>query len=219
MSNAIFPKVKGRPWTAKYTPMWSTRVAKAVSGREVRASLYKYPLYEIELGYAGLSSSSDPAYSSLTFQSKQAIEGFFNSRAGQFDYFLLRMSDITANRFDSWIEGQQIGVGDGSTTVFTFLREVPMPAPNQPYLEPVGQVEPLGIDVYLNGVPQAPSAYTIAWPNQVTFVSAPAIGAIVSADYSFYFACRFAEDTLEFKNFARDFWSADSVKLQTVRLP
>jgi uncharacterized protein (TIGR02217 family) len=219
LSNAIFPKLKGKAWGTKFTPMFSTRVSKATSGREVRNQLYKYPLYQIELVYSGLSASPDPAHSNLGAESKQAIEGFFLSRAGQFDHFLVRMSDVTADRFDSWVEGQQLGVGNGAMTAFTFLREVTLPAPNPPYLEPVGQVEPQGVNVYVNGTKQTSSTYAITWPNQVTFNAAPAAGAIITADYFYYFVCRFMEDQLEFQNFAYLLWRLGSVKLQTVKLP
>src|SRR5580658_2133681 len=142
MSNAIFPKLRGRGWSVKETPQTSTRLSKHVSGRTVAASLYKYPLYLFALVYDGLTSASDPAFSNLGALSLQAIEGFFLARAGGFDTFLFRKADATGNISDSWVEGQQIGVGNGASTVFTFLRDVPLAPPNAPYLEPVGQVEP-----------------------------------------------------------------------------
>jgi uncharacterized protein (TIGR02217 family) len=219
MSNSIFPKLRGRGWSVKETPQLSTRLAKHVSGRTVAVSLYKYPLYLFEIKCNGLTSASDPAFSNLGAQSLQAIEGFFLARAGGFDTFLFRKADATLNISDSWVEGQQLGVGNGSNTVFTFLREVPLFAPQPPFIEPVGQVEPNGLNVYLNGTLQSASSYTLTWPNQVTFNSAPGAGVIVSADYAFYFVCRFAEDTLEFENFAKLLWKLGSVKLQTVKQP
>ncbi len=217
MSNAIFPKLRGRGWSVRETPQTSTRLSKHVSGRTVAASLFKYPLYLFELVYPGLTSASDPAFSNLGAQSLQAIEGFFLARAGGFDTFLFRKADATGNLADSWIEGQQLGVGDGLTTAFIFLREVPLAAPQPPYIEPVGQVEPNGLNVYLNGALQAASSYAVTWPNQVTFGAPPAAGAIVSADYAYYFVCRFSEDTLDFENFAHLLWKIGSVKLQTVK--
>jgi uncharacterized protein (TIGR02217 family) len=219
MSNAIFPKLRGRSWSVMETPQTSTRLSKHVSGRTVACSLYKYPLYLFELKYDGLTSASDPSFSNLGAQSLQAIEGFFLARAGGFDTFLFRKSDVTGNKFDSWVEGQQLSVGDGTTTAFTFVREVPLASPNAPYIEPVGQVEPIGLNVYVNGTAQSPSTYSLTWPNKVTFNSAPSAGSVVSADYAYYFVCRFADDTLDFENFAHLLWKLGSVKLQTVKQP
>jgi len=217
MSGAIFPKLRGRGWSVKETPQTSTRLARHVSGRTVAVSLFKYPLYLFELVFPGLTSASDSAFSNLGAQSLQAIEGFFLARAGGFDTFLFRKADATGNVADSWVEGQQLGVGDGTTTTFVFLREVTLAPPQPPYIEPVGQVELNGLNVYLNGALQAASSYAVKWPNQVAFETAPAAGALVSADYAYYFVCRFSEDTLEFENFAHLLWRAGSVKLQTVK--
>jgi len=41
----------------------------------------------------------------------------------------------------------------------------------------------------------------------------------VTADYSFYFLCRFGDDTTDFENFAYNLWTNQSVKLQTVKYP
>jgi uncharacterized protein (TIGR02217 family) len=217
MSNAIFPRLRGRSWSVQESPQTSTRLSRHVSGRTVAASLYKYPLYLFELVYEGLTSASDPAFSNLGAQSLQAIQGFFLSRAGGFDTFLFRKADATGNISDSWVDGQQLGVGNGSTAAFTFVREVPLLAPQPPYIEPVGQVEPNGLNIYLNGALQVPSSYAVTWPNQVTFNTPPPTGAVVSADYAYYFVCRFSDDTLDFENFAHLLWKLGSVKLQTVK--
>jgi uncharacterized protein (TIGR02217 family) len=214
MSKCIFPKLRGLSWSVHERPQTSTRISKHVSGREVRAQLYKYPLYEFELVYAGLSASSDPAFSNLGAQSLQTLEAFWLSRGGAFETFLFRKADATGNCWDSQAEGQLLGIGDGVTTTFTFVRQL-----LTRYSEPVGAVEPLGLNVYVNGTLQPSSAYTIGWPNQLTFVSPPAAASQVAADYSFYFLCRFSDDTTDFENFAWNLWTNQSVKLQTVKYP
>lgn len=217
MSSAIFPKLRGKSWSIHYSPQFSTRKPKHVSGRVVSIQLYKYPLYLIELKYDGLVSNSDPSFSGLGALSMQALEGFFLSRGGAFDTFLLKVSDITGNTYDSWVQGMQLGVGDGTTRLFTFQREVVLQAPQPPYIEPVGQVEPVGVNVYVNG--GQVGNWTLKFPNGALFGSAPAVGAIITADFLWYHVCQFADDTLDFEGIAQYFWQCGAVKLQTVKLP
>jgi len=120
MTNCIFPKLRGLSWSVHERPQTSTRISKHVSGREVRAQLYKYPLYEFELTYGGLSASADPAASNLGAQSLQTLEAFWLARGGAFDTFLFRKADATGHVWDSQAEGQLLGIGDGVTTDFVF---------------------------------------------------------------------------------------------------
>ena len=71
----------------------------------------------------------------------------------------------------------------------------------------------------MNGVLLPTSAYSLAYPNVLSFATAPALTAQVAADYSFYFLCRFSDDTTDFENFAFNLWTNQSVKLQTVKYP
>jgi uncharacterized protein (TIGR02217 family) len=214
MTNCIFPKLRGLSWSVHERPQTSTRISKHVSGREVRAQLYKYPLYEFELTYGGLSASADPAASNLGAQSLQTLEAFWLARGGAFDTFLFRKADATGHVWDSQAEGQLLGIGDGVTTDFVFLRQL-----LTTWSEPVGAVESLGLNVYVGGMLQPASAWSLVYPNLLSFASAPALAAQVTADYSFYFLCRFGDDTTDFENFAYNLWTNQSVKLQTVKYP
>lgn len=208
MSAAIFPKLRGLSWPKTETPVYSTRVTKHVSGRETRVQLYKYPLYEFEITHNGLS---DARQSPLGAGSLQTLYGFWLARGGSFDTFYVRKSDFTGNSCDSRAEGQQIGVGDGVTTTFTCVRQV-TPA----YIEPVGIVEPQGANAYVNG---KLVSFTCKWPNQIVYSVAPALGTVLTADYTFYFNCRFQDDTTDWENFAATYWRNKSLKLVTVKIP
>ena len=48
--------------------------------------------------------------------------------------------------------------------------------------------------------------------------SAPGSGVVITADFTYYFLVRFAEDTAEFENFMYQLWSLKQVKLQSVLL-
>ena len=63
--------------------------------------------------------------------------------------------------------------------------------------------------VYLNGVVQSLAGYSInpwgtgdaAGPGALKFTTAPGLGVSVTADFSYYFPCRFDEDALDFEKF------------------
>ena len=49
-----FPSLAGQGWSVHKKPTFNTIVASATSGREVRDSLWQYPLWEFELVFDGL---------------------------------------------------------------------------------------------------------------------------------------------------------------------
>jgi hypothetical protein len=49
----------------------------------------------------------------------------------------------------------------------------------------------------------------------VTFTTAPATGAILTADYTAAHLARFADDSIDLEKFMADFWSLKSLKLET----
>ena len=110
MSPPLFPALPGQGWSVHKKPTFSTRVASHTSGREVRASLFARALYEFELTFDGLDSSG--GFPGLQSQSLQTLMGFFLTAQGQLNSFLY------ADPSDSAVTAQNIGTGNGSTTVF-----------------------------------------------------------------------------------------------------
>ena len=108
--------------------------------------------------------------------------------------------------------GQSIGTGDGSTTTFPFgvsIGGVSLSPAN------VGSSP----NIYLNGVPQS-SGYTVnttALSPSVTFATAPASGVAVTADFDWFFLCRFDDDSEDAEEFMAQLYELQSVKLRTVR--
>lgn len=211
----LFPKLKGLAWPRKEIIDTSgmTLVKKSASGRRVAISLSPYPIYHIELQYAGLSSSLKGS-ERLGPGGVQALQALFAQMGGQFGTFRVRRADYTLDPADSAVDGQLLGIGDGANQTFLFTRTLQSDLVPS-FTEPVGIVEPLGLNVYLDGTPT--SAYTLQWPNVLHMNSAPAAGVKVTADYSWYFMCAFEDDQLELDAFMKHLWSADSVKLVTVK--
>lgn len=198
------PSLPGLSWSRHKKPGFSTRVASHVSGREVRVALMSYPLYEFEAVYNGLASSASAGFAGLGGLSLQSLMGFFLQLQGQFGTFLYTDPD------DNTVTAQAFASGDGTTTSFTMMRSL------GGFLEPVGWVGAIA-NVYLNGVVQPTSGYSLTAPNTLVFSSAPGGGVPVSADFSYAFNCRFLDDQMDFEEFMSSLWRLDSMKFRSVK--
>jgi hypothetical protein len=196
------PSLPGLTWSRHKKPGFATRVAPHVSGREVRAALMSYPLYEFEAVYSGLTSSVS-AFAGLGASSLQTLMGFFLQLQGQFGTFLYADPD------DQAVTSQAFATGDGATTSFTIQRTL------GGFLEPVGWVTTLS-NLYLNGVLQT-TGFTLTMPNTLAFTAAPASGVILSADFNYAFNCRFLDDQMDFEEFMSSLWKLDSMKFRSVK--
>jgi uncharacterized protein (TIGR02217 family) len=202
MSTAIFPSLPGLAWSVDKQPEFSTIVRAAASGQETRVALWPNPRWRFKLGYDLLRAD---AHLEL-----QTLMGFFLARQGQYDSFLYQDPD------DCAVTAQPLGTGDGATAAFQLCRSLggfaePVKAPN------LGAT----LTLYLGGVAQSPSAYTVsgwgtATPGVVTFNAAPGSGVPIAADFSFYFPVRFAADLAEFSEFMHQLWELKQLELVSV---
>jgi hypothetical protein len=196
-----FPALPGLSWSVHKRPSFSTRVASHVSGREVRLPFYAVTLYEFELTIEGMDSSG--AYPGLRVNSLQSLMGLYIKCQGQFGTFLY--TDPT----DNAVTGQAIATGDGSTTVFTFVRTLGGAT------EPASWVTSVS-NVYLNGVNQS-SGWTLTTPNTLTFMTAPGNLVAITASFSYAFNCRFLDDQEDFENIMNGLWQLRSLKFRSVK--
>ncbi|HVH76767.1 MAG TPA: DUF2460 domain-containing protein [Stellaceae bacterium] len=195
MSLAVLPTLIGASYPAIRTPKFSTRVQRSVSGREVRISDFAYPIWEFTLPFAYLPLAD-----------WQNLLGFFLQRTGAWDTFLF---DDGA---DDNVTGQALGAGDGSTEAFQLVRTLggfvePILAPNEVSA------------VYLNGVPQASATWSVNSATGVlAFTTPPAAGAAISADFTYFWRCRFAQDSADFSQFMNRIWELKALKFVSVTL-
>lgn len=215
MSNEIFPELPGLKWDGTKKPKWSTKVHETTNGKETRAAYWSYPKWFFTLAYEFLDDSD-------LVRDLQTIGGFFLARKGSFDSFLYR------DESDCQVEGQLLGVGDGSRTAFQLIRsfgEFDEPIKNvkgviYTSLNVIGGVSLLPVPdgaprVYIDGV--IPRDYSISTAGLLTFATPPPIGSVVSADFSFYFRCRFLQDEAEFAEFMADLWELKKLEMVTVK--
>lgn len=206
MSAFILPSLVGLGFDVTRTPTWDTIVQQAINGKETRIAKLTYPRWKWSLTYNVLRSSA-------AFAELQQLAGFFNARQGMFDTFLYQDAD------DNSVTGQQIALGDGTTTAFQLIRAFggfvePMLAPNTSHT----------INVYINGTLQV-TGYTItswnsgnaAGPGVIIFTTAPTSGAIITADFSYYFPVRMSDDNVPFTLFLSQYYKAKQFSFISVK--
>lgn len=201
MSDAVLPKFPGLKWGTVKTAMWSTKVQKSASGRELRASYYSYPDWKISLGYEVLRSGA--------LAELQTMVGFFNARKGSYDSFLYEDPE------DYAATNQQFGVTAAGKTQYQLLRSLggfmePATAPKLtgaviPAIYKAGVLQTLGVD------------YTLSNAGVVTFLTAPAAGQQLTWSGEFYLRVRFLQDSADFERFLYQLWALKKIELKTVK--
>jgi len=204
---AIFPALPGLGWSVTKMPRFAGRIQNAVSGRELRVLDQPYPIWTWTLTYSLLRDKWDTRAatgSGVGYDELRTIAGFFLQQQGTFQPFLF--DDPT----DNAIAAQVVGTGDGSASAFQLVRSMggfaePMTAPNALTA------------IHFNGVRQDPAGYTVdADTGLVTFTAPPPAGQVITADFTYRFRVRFADDSAEFENFMYQLWQLKQIKLQSV---
>jgi uncharacterized protein (TIGR02217 family) len=202
----VFPTLPGLSWNVTKSPTFQTRVQRAVSGRELRALDYPYPLWQFTLIFDLLRDNPAAGYDEL-----RTLMGFFMLCQGAFGTFLFR------DPSDDRVVGQEIGLGNASATVFQLQRAMGTALPGGGFIEPI--VAPNIVSaVYLDGITQSPTTYSVdAQTGLVTFATPPGSGLTITADYSYYFRCRFVDDSYAFENFMFQLWQLKKLTFISVR--
>ena len=202
----IFPALPGLAWSVTKSPTFQTRIQRAVSGRELRALDYPYPLWQFTLVFDFLRDNPAAGFDEL-----RTLMGFFMLCQGAFGTFLFQ------DPSDDRVSGQQIGTGDTLKTVFQLQRTMGKTLPGGGFLEPIVAPNVVGA-VYFNGIVQDPAGYSVdSMTGLVTFNTAPGSGLIITADYSYYFRCRFVDDSYAFENFMFRLWQLKKLTFISVR--
>ncbi|MGH6975638.1 MAG: DUF2460 domain-containing protein [Stellaceae bacterium] len=198
MTEPVFPALAGLGWSVKRAPMWKTRAQQAISGKETRLADWSYPAWHWDLTFDFLRA--DPVAAEF-----QSLAGFFNRCQGAFGTFLYADAD------DNAVTGQTIGTGDGATKSFQLVRAF------GGFIEPV--LAPNAVSaVTLAGVAQSPSSYSVdPTTGLLSFTAAPASGAAIAADFTYFFRCRFAEDTVDFEKFMATLYRAQKLAFVSLK--
>ncbi len=182
-------------------PVFSQAGARHCSGKVAKTTMTLYPNWEFTITYEYLGSRDAALW-------LQQLRGFYESVSGQYGQF--QFTDPENNH----VSGQNLGTGDGYNKVFTLVR----PIGSSGYTEPVGIVTSV-VNVYANGVAQVGNwvvSYDYQFPS-IKFTSAPANGAVITADFNYAFLCRFASDSVDFEEFMGGMHSVNSLTLRSLK--
>ena len=195
MSQLIFPsRLPGMKMELTRAPRFKTHIQSAVSGKETRAAFMAFPLWDLTLSYEFLQSG----YRGTDLSQ---IIALFGQVKGAWDSFLLSVPD------DNTVTDHLIATGNGSRS-YQLMRSIT--ASGFTLTEPVTNVNTV-TNVKVNGI--AVSGYTVSSTGLLTLPVTPATGAPITWSGSYYFRCRFANDTADFSRFMADLYELKSLKM------
>jgi uncharacterized protein (TIGR02217 family) len=202
----IFPTLPGLAWSVTKTPTFQTRIQRAASGRELRALDYPFPLWQFTLAFEFLRDNAAAGLDEL-----RTLMGFYLMCQGAYGSFLFQ--DPT----DREVSGQFLGIGNASATAFQLQRAFGTVLPGGGFFEPIVAPEAVAA-VYFNGVTQSLAGYGVDPETGVlTFGTPPPNGLTITADFSYYFRCRFVDDRYDFENFMDRLWQLKKLSFISVR--
>jgi uncharacterized protein (TIGR02217 family) len=188
MSLPVFPTLKGTTWSRTRAPHWKTLIQETASGKEARVGLMSYPIWIWTLNFEY-----------LPYTDFLSLLGLFNACQGSLSPFLFY------DPYDYASNNQVIGVGDNLTTNFQLIRSFAS------FVEPVQAPKTWGITV--NG--NANNAYTMGNNTGiVSFNAAPAFGANIGWNGTYYWRCRFMEDAYDFEEWAYRLWELKKMQFR-----
>lgn len=212
----IFPSVAmvpGRTYPVTRSQVFASLVDGNFSGREGRYPQNLTPFWQFDLKFNFMRDATQnitpwAPYASFTeLQQIVDLYNWCNANSGSF-YF----DDPT----DDSRTGQAIATGDGTTVTFPVVRTLNK-AGSPTLTEVVGGVNfNKSSTVYLSGVAQSASTYTISG-NTLTFNTAPSDGVAITMDFWFWYLCRFIDPKLEgLQEFMKNLWQLGQLRFRSL---
>ena len=183
---------------ARGGPERRTQIVELASGDEERNASWANSRRRFDVAY-GIRRTDDLA----------VVVAFFEARNGRLHGF----------RFKDWSDyratAQALGTGDGVRTAFQLIKRYVSggDADIRVITKPVAGTTKISLD----GTPQTAGWSVDTATGLVTFVSAPANGAVVSADFEFDVPARFDTDRLEFRLETHDLMVWEQIPIIEVR--
>lgn len=203
----IFPVLPGMAWNIVKTAEWNTKPFRTAIGRMYRATNWSQPRWHFEIPFNFLRElAAVPEY--------EALLGLFATSLGQAGIFLY---DDPTDDLVPASAPVTLRNGDGVIKQFQLARAFYTSAGSFLSFEYVYALKPNPV-IYLNGVAQLASSYTIQ-NGMITFNTPPGNGVAVSWSGGFYFVCRFSDDSAPFESIFYKYREMKGIKFQTKKLP
>jgi hypothetical protein len=215
----VFPALIPQGFPVKKIPLFAATEHKSVTGRMYQSARQVYPNWQFELQFGEESwlreqtQNISPYAPNAPHVELEAISQLFLTCYGAYGEFYF--DDLE----DDSRMSQAVATGDGVTTVFRIYRTWGS--------GPLARVEPVGgvnlgqmITVYLNGTPLSSSLWTVTNDlsgSHVNFTTAPSAGVAIAMDFSFYYRCRFTDDSQNYEQFLYNLWQLKSCKFQSCK--
>lgn len=197
----VFPRpdtLPGQTYPVIKEQVWSNLRQVAVSGKKTTIGLFTFPDYKYTLTYSALRT--------LTYQELQLLIDFINDLGGGTAPFYFDDPD------DDLAVDQEMGIGDGVTTVFPLRRQLLLGG----FAEPIQAPVPETLAIKIDGV--ATTAFSLGNAGVVTFDSALAAGALATWSGSYYWLCRFDEDVTQYRKNLSWIWDLQKLSFSTEKL-
>lgn len=207
----VYPQLIGLGYDVTWSPgFMNMPTATSTSGADIDLGLAEWPLHDFELTYNFLRD----AFISGT-QEFKTMFAFYLQMGGTVGRFLFPNPD------DNKTEGEPIGTGDGTTTVFGPLMRT-FGVGEYTDTEPIGWLDlTQPFTVYFNGEAVDASAYEILQVGgcnmQIKFNTPPSDDVVITGDYSYYYYCKFPTNTNTFNKFLDHIWAVKKVMIHSCR--
>ncbi len=204
----------GLGFNVKWTPKFYNAPTQTTStGIDIDLAYSTVPTHDFELTYNFLRDAVGNI--SLGNSEKRILMGFFLACHGTSGRFLFDNPD------DDFAVGEAIGTTDGTAAVYGPVKRTYGYGDNIG-IEPVGQINTSAANkVYLDGVEQSSSTYswvtTAPGSQYLKFTTTPASGKAITADFGFYYYCKFVENNYTFEKFMDKLWLLDSITIHSCK--
>jgi hypothetical protein len=213
----IYPSFLGLAFNVKWTPTYFNQTVTTLTGASITVQLAASPLHTFELTYDFLRDAGPLGSGTFTGSEIKGLMGFFEKMQGSAGRFLFLNPD------DNNVLSQPIATFvTGGGAVFPLVRTFGDNINNA--TEPVGMIKNITgfYTVYFAGVPQVFGTnyvFNVNIPGDVTLnlITLPGSGTAITADFTYYYYCRFLDDNMTFEKFLNAIWQNQSVKIITCR--
>lgn len=208
MSALVYPaSLPGLTFDNTRSPNYNTGVQPALSGKESRLAYQLYPMMAFELQYEFLTGASQ------TSSDIRALLGLFMAMKAQADTFLFNDPEFNT------VAAMPFGTGDAATAAFQLTATYQNSGgPGGPEIVQNLNGAP---QIFVNGTLQTLGTfYTLGATGIVTFLAGhiPAAAAALTWTGSFFYRCRFTEDSMTVSQFVNKFWENKQVNLRQIKL-